>query len=295
MHQKQKKDYKKLISLRLLACDGPYSISYLYRLIREKKLHAVKIDGNYYSSQEWLFDYLEKQIRHDPASLEKEVKSFVYRIERQESLMEKVLRDIDEADEQEKDSHENYNDIEDVFIRGWLKAIEQEVMEATAGAKSTIKEKYSLWLKKIKRNYKLAAATGLLRFRIKKTAGRLYPWPRAATLVTLGMISLVAAVAISRFTPTTATRITSIGDKVFLAPFKATGNIADSFVQRKFTREDKGRIKADRGLLSSFINNYSWRYQVNDPKSESTYVIEAEEILGQVAGAEERPETLLGD
>ena len=50
---------KKLIPLRKLAIEGPYEARYLSLLVQRKKLKAKKVGRNYYSTKEWLDEYLE--------------------------------------------------------------------------------------------------------------------------------------------------------------------------------------------------------------------------------------------
>ncbi|MFA6106958.1 MAG: hypothetical protein WC745_04815, partial [Patescibacteria group bacterium] len=61
----------RLLPLRALAKEGPYSLSYLSNLVQRKKLKAKKIGRNYFSSKEWFFEYLEK---HGRIATEVEVK-----------------------------------------------------------------------------------------------------------------------------------------------------------------------------------------------------------------------------
>ena len=63
---------KKLLPLRSIAKEGPYSLSYLSNLVQRKKLKAKKIGRNYFSSKQWFSEYLEK---HGRVEMEEPVKN----------------------------------------------------------------------------------------------------------------------------------------------------------------------------------------------------------------------------
>ena len=74
----QNNQRKQLIPLRRLADNKLYSTAYLSLLVQRKKLKAKKIGRNFYTTQEWFEDYLEKHARdekravHDKLLLKKD-------------------------------------------------------------------------------------------------------------------------------------------------------------------------------------------------------------------------------
>jgi uncharacterized membrane protein YozB (DUF420 family) len=80
-------DRNKLIPLRRFAKSGLYTPAYLSLLVQRKKLKAKKIGRNYYTTQEWFEEYLERHARDKvriaydklfETSLTKENKGFVW-------------------------------------------------------------------------------------------------------------------------------------------------------------------------------------------------------------------------
>lgn len=56
---------EKLIPLRRFEADNLYSAKYLSLLVQRKKLKAKKIGRNFYTTEKWFFDYLEKHARDE--------------------------------------------------------------------------------------------------------------------------------------------------------------------------------------------------------------------------------------
>ena len=56
---------EKLIPLRRFAADNLYSAKYLSLLVQRKKLKAKKVGRNFYTTEKWFFEYLEKHARDD--------------------------------------------------------------------------------------------------------------------------------------------------------------------------------------------------------------------------------------
>jgi len=74
MKKKEKKE-NKLLPLRKFAEGGFYSPAYLSNLVQRKKLRAEKIGRNYFTTQEWFNEYLEKHGRKK--DLKPKAKKFV--------------------------------------------------------------------------------------------------------------------------------------------------------------------------------------------------------------------------
>jgi hypothetical protein len=56
---------EKLIPLRRFAADNLYSAKYLSLLVQRKKLKASKVGRNFYTTEKWFFEYLEKHARDE--------------------------------------------------------------------------------------------------------------------------------------------------------------------------------------------------------------------------------------
>jgi len=56
---------EKLIPLRRFEADNLYSAKYLSLLVQRKKLKAKKIGRNFYTTEKWFFNYLEKHARDE--------------------------------------------------------------------------------------------------------------------------------------------------------------------------------------------------------------------------------------
>ena len=53
----------KLIPIRNFACSGQYNAAYLSLLVQRKKLKAKKIGRNFYTTEAWFNEYLERHAR----------------------------------------------------------------------------------------------------------------------------------------------------------------------------------------------------------------------------------------
>ncbi|MFH1427322.1 MAG: hypothetical protein ABIG60_02230, partial [Patescibacteria group bacterium] len=67
------KELKKLIPLRRLTEEGPYSTAYLSLLVQRKKLKAKKVGRNYFTTREWFNNYLENHARDEKRELKKSI------------------------------------------------------------------------------------------------------------------------------------------------------------------------------------------------------------------------------
>ncbi len=59
------KKENKLIPLRKFSVPGVYSSAYLSQLVQRKKLKAEKIGRNYFTTEKWFNDYIEKHARDE--------------------------------------------------------------------------------------------------------------------------------------------------------------------------------------------------------------------------------------
>ena len=75
MLNQNKEEYKKLISLRRLAKEVPYKVTYLSLLVQRGKLKAEKIGRNYFTTREWFSEYLEMHARDGKISEVGEVRA----------------------------------------------------------------------------------------------------------------------------------------------------------------------------------------------------------------------------
>ena len=55
----------KLIPLRKFVIPGVYSAAYLSQLVQRKKLKAKRIGRNFYTSEKWFKEYIEKHARDE--------------------------------------------------------------------------------------------------------------------------------------------------------------------------------------------------------------------------------------
>ena len=67
------RDKDKLVPLRKFAVPGIYSAAYLSQLVQRGKLRAKRIGRNYFTSENWFNEYLERHARD-----EKQAKYFKY-------------------------------------------------------------------------------------------------------------------------------------------------------------------------------------------------------------------------
>ena len=63
--RKSLKYRQKLVPLRRFADSNLYSVSYLSLLVQRKKLKAEKVGRNYYTTEEWFKEYLEKHSQNE--------------------------------------------------------------------------------------------------------------------------------------------------------------------------------------------------------------------------------------
>jgi len=75
MLNQNKEEYKKLISLRRLAKEVPYKVTYLSLLVQRGKLKAEKIGRNYFTTREWFEEYLEMHARDEKIERWEEVRA----------------------------------------------------------------------------------------------------------------------------------------------------------------------------------------------------------------------------
>lgn len=85
MSQPNQDQENKLIPLRTIAKESPYSAAYLSILVQRNKLRAERIGRNYYTTKEWFQEYLDKHGREDKVGeLEKtDIQSVVNRLSKQ--------------------------------------------------------------------------------------------------------------------------------------------------------------------------------------------------------------------
>jgi hypothetical protein len=86
MRKSHKNDRKKLLPLRVIAKDSPYSAAYLSILVQRGKLKTEKVGRNYYTTKEWFRLYMKLHARDDKRELQSPVKRMVKRANDKSSL-----------------------------------------------------------------------------------------------------------------------------------------------------------------------------------------------------------------
>ena len=109
------------------------------------------------------------------------------------------------------------------------------------------------------------------------------------------IFSLILAISISHFTPDLARAITAPADKITAYPIvKIIQFVNNNSVAKQKNQIKKYKQTVNQKILTTFIKKHHQNFQLNgQPKQ--TYVITAEELFGQVAGAQEKiqPSTTL--
>lgn len=121
-----------------------------------------------------------------------------------------------------------------------------------------------------------------------KTKKQIATQPQTGIWLLNIIFSLILAISISHFTPDLARAITAPADTITAYPIvKIIQFVNNNSVAKQKNQIKKYKQTVNQKILTTFIKKHHQNFQLNG-RSKQTYIITAEELFGQVAGAQEK-------